>query len=450
MSTVSKNTLLLIVSVIISGGAFFVIGREPIAGLQLEISQIDTENLVLHSQIEQLIDSNNNFIERLENTTEELSETQSAFQTLYNNYNESLGALSSVQFDMQNILVSYEDLKTQLVGAQANNNYLIGLYSSVWKRYSDLIIAYNNLTSDDPVGQMIVTVISGIVNGDWENGNEGWSTQGVSNLVDGVKYLHKNDSGTFTGQSVYLTHKNQGLMFKVKPQPFGGEIYLEVSVGGVSLYSEQFTGQNAEWEEIVIPFRSLMQMREYYGFPIMDSYDIRFTVLAGEDTGANIALDDVTLIEIDYRPEEPSLYLIEYIRNGDFEEPIIYDPSWGIPEWNDVPSSGTGYIAYGGTSGRSGRAICPHPGKIIQELDLPATIATLTFWLLPQPNNDYSTINVYFDEELIFEETYSGSNDDFDWVQITFYLDIEQGTHYLTFEVLTENAVRIDDVSLVG
>ena len=76
--------------------------------------------------------------------------------------------------------------------------------------------------------------------------------------------------------------------------------------------------------------------------------------------------------------------------------------------------------------------------------------ATLTFWMLPQPNDDYSTINVFFDEELIFEETYGGSNESYDWIPITLSMDINQGTHYLTFEVLTENAVRIDDVSLAG
>lgn len=44
-----------------------------------------------------------------------------------------------------------------------------------------------------------------------------------------------------------------------------------------------------------------MNMRGQYGFPIMDIYDIRFTILASEDTGATIALDNVSLIEIEYQ-----------------------------------------------------------------------------------------------------------------------------------------------------
>ena len=95
----------------------------------------------------------------------------------------------------------------------------------------------------------------------------------------------------------------------MKPQPYGGEISLEVSVRGVVVYVAEYTGINSDfdWETITIPFKPLMNMREQYGFPIMRIYDIRFTVLAGEDTGANIALDNVSLVEIEYQPEEPEL-----------------------------------------------------------------------------------------------------------------------------------------------
>ena len=48
------------------------------------------------------------------------------------------------------------------------------------------------MTQGEPVGKLVVSEIPGIVNGDWENENEGWLTQGVSNLVGGVKFLHKN------------------------------------------------------------------------------------------------------------------------------------------------------------------------------------------------------------------------------------------------------------------
>ena len=48
MSIGSKqNIILLIISIIISGGTFYYIGRGPIAGLQEEIGQIGSENLVL-------------------------------------------------------------------------------------------------------------------------------------------------------------------------------------------------------------------------------------------------------------------------------------------------------------------------------------------------------------------------------------------------------------------
>ena len=431
-----------------SGGTFYAIGRGPVAGLQEEIHEREIDYLSLRDQVEEFTHDNSILTFLLEEIAENLTKTETAYQDLYEHYalmNENLGGISD---SLEQLLGRYEELENEFSQAKVNNSYLIELYSAVWEKYADLIVDYNNLTLGEPVGVMVVTDIPGVINGDWEDGNEGWLTQGVSNLVGGVKYLHKNNLGTFTTQSVNLTQKNQGIQFRIKPQPFGGEISFEVSVKGVELYVEQYSGANADWEEIIIPFRPLIQMREQYGFPIEDAYDIRFTILAGENTGANIALDNVTLVEIQHHPKEPRLYSTEYIRNGDFDDPIIFDPDFNIPYWYE-PGSG-GSIAFGSSSGRTGRAICPHPGKIIQELILPATEATLTFWILPQPNDDYSTINVFFDEELMFEETYGGSNEDYDWIQIILNVDIIQGTHYLTFEVLTVNAVRIDDVSLVG
>ncbi|MBL7168102.1 hypothetical protein ISS40_05465 [Candidatus Bathyarchaeota archaeon] len=442
------KTTLLIIGILVASGIGYVFGQIPITGLNEEINRVEMDNIALQSQVTEVMDENDALITKLEVVLGNLSKVQLDYQVSYDSYKNEQEKLENTLLSLEEVLSSFHELKDDFIDIKENNSHLLGLYSSVWEKYADLIVAYNNLTSGEPVGEMVVTAISGIVNGDWENGNEGWLTQGVSNLVGGVKYLHKNDLGTFTTQSVTLTHKNQGLRFRIKPQPFGGVISFEISVKGVELCVEQYSGVNADWEEIIIPFRPLIQMREQYGFPIEDTYDIRFTVLAGENTGANVALDDITLLEIGYQPEETPLSSIEYIRNGDFDDPIIFDPDFNIPYWYE-PGSG-GSIAFSSSSGRTGRAICPHPGKIIQELNLPATEATLTFWILPQPNDDYSTINVFFDEELIFEETYGGSNEDYDWIQITLNMDISQGTHYLTFEVLTDNAVRIDDVSLVG
>lgn len=296
MSSVSKNALLLIISVIISGGTFYALGRGPITGLQEEISQIGSENLVLQSQVEQLTDANNELLDKLEDIREDLSVTRSAFQNLQNSFTQMVGELGSIQSDFQ-------DLLTGFMEAEAYRCMMRDDYTLVWERYAELLIAYNNLTSGVPIGRMIATETSGIINGDWEDGNEGWFTQGVSNLVGGVKYLHQHEQVTFTTQSVTLSNRDQGLQCFVKPQPQMDEINLEISVGGVILFAEHYSGPNKDWEKIIIPFRPLMQMREQYGFPIEGVYDIRFTVPAGDDTGANIALDNVSLVEIEYVPE---------------------------------------------------------------------------------------------------------------------------------------------------
>ena len=99
-------------------------------------------------QVEQLTDRNNDLLERLEGIAEDLSETQVAYQTLLGSYNELSGILTSTQSDMQSILASFEELKIQFVEAKVNNSYLIGLYSSVWEKYADLILAVRTLAKE--------------------------------------------------------------------------------------------------------------------------------------------------------------------------------------------------------------------------------------------------------------------------------------------------------------
>jgi len=187
-----------------ASGAGYVFGQSPITGLR-------EESLALQSQVEQLTDANNDILERLEGISGGLSETQNAFDSLLSTYNHLSEILLSTQSELQDIVTSFDDLQSQIVESQANNTYLLGLYSSVWERYADLIVAYNNLTSEEPLGEMIVKEVEGVVNGNWENGNEDWLTQGVSNLVGGMKFLHKNEYGTFTTQSVTLTDRESAV-----------------------------------------------------------------------------------------------------------------------------------------------------------------------------------------------------------------------------------------------
>ncbi len=177
MSTGFKpNIYLIIVGIILASGVGYVFGQSPITGLH-------EENLGLQSQIDQLTDANNNILDGLEGISADLSATQDAFETLLSTYNHLSEVLTLTQTELHDLVISFDGLQSQLVEAQANNSYLLGLYSRVWENYIDLIIEYNSLTSDEPIGEMIITEILGIVNGKWEDGNEGWLTQGVSNLI---------------------------------------------------------------------------------------------------------------------------------------------------------------------------------------------------------------------------------------------------------------------------
>ena len=453
MSVGSKpSILLLIISVIISGGTFYSIGRGPIAGLQEEISLIGTENLAFQSQVEQLTDSNNVLLDRLEEITENLSATQFAFQTLQASFDELSGLLTSTQSDLQNLVSSYEE-------SQTNNSYLLGLYSSVWEKYADLITVYNNLTSVEPVGEMTFTRISGVVNGEFNEGG-GWVKQGKGGQGPPYASLWQYPSSTYLTQSVTFSSKDQGIVFKHKPSPFGAEVTFSFSIDGITVFSGTYSGvnENFDWEEVVIPFKPICEMKELYGFDGDGTYEIRFSVEAGEDNGARVAIDDVSLIVIEYKPEEPAPPTdhIEYIKNGEFEEPTQHDP-WKIPEWD-----GGGTI--GVSQGYIGKAVYlyqwsyRHGSDIFQSVNIESTSATLSFWIKPYPQGQQVSFQCSFDGTILLNETYTGSNVDYEWEEIQIQLYPEIGMHEIRFSVLAGpeyypgdmSYVVIDEVSLTS
>lgn len=199
------------------------------------------------------------------------------------------------------LVSEYEELQSEYIDYQR-------YYQRMWDNYDDLIQAYNNLSDVSPVGQIVSIEIPGIVNGDFEAGFEGWVKQGKRSLLSGVRYLHQYQSGTFLTQTISVKSKNQGLSFWVKPAPVGANISLEVIVGNYLLFAESYEGQNTdfEWTQVVIPFKALFEMREFYDLQTAGKYEIRFNIPAGDDNGAHIMLDNVSLVEIEYHPEEPA------------------------------------------------------------------------------------------------------------------------------------------------
>jgi hypothetical protein len=308
MSAKSKPYIILpIIGIILAIVIGYYFGRSPIAGLREEIDQISTENLAMQSQIEQLADDNSDLLEQLEMIAENLSETQETYQTLLG-YNELLAILTETQSDMQSILASFEELQIQFVEAKANNSDLISLYSSLWEQYSDLISAYNNVVSEDPVGDMVTTEINGVINGGFDDGGVGWVKQGLGGKTP-YAHLNQFEHESYVTQTIEIngSETSIGLSFYVKPEPVGAEVRLELSFGGHLIYEQVYSGQSLtfDWENVIVPLRPLFRMKERYSFDIEGYYSIRFTVPAGEENGARVLIDDVSLVQIEYQPEEP-------------------------------------------------------------------------------------------------------------------------------------------------
>jgi hypothetical protein len=305
MSAENKPYIILpIIGIILASVVGYYFGRSPIAGLRGEIDQVSTENLAMQSEIGQLADNNTALLDQMEMIAEDLSETQEAYQTLLG-YHELLDILASTQSDIQSILASFEDLEIQFVEAKVNTSKLIGLYSSLLEQYNDLKDAYNNVASEEPIGEMVTTEISGVMNGGFDDGGEGWVKQGLGGKTP-YAHLDQYDQGSHVTQTIEINDSDTsiGLSFYVKPEPVGAEVKLELSFGGYLLFEQLYSGQSSifDWENVIVPLRPLFRMKELYGFNIEGYYSIRFTVPAGEENGARVLIDDVSLVRIEYQP----------------------------------------------------------------------------------------------------------------------------------------------------
>lgn len=125
------------------------------------------------------------------------------------------------------------------------------------------------------------TDVPGIVNGDFSDGFEGWLTQGVSNLVSGIRYLHSSSYSTYMTQPITVS-ENQGIAFMVQ----SNYARLEVHLDNFVIFYGDFR-EGIDWQRIVVPF----------GDVYLGPRDLYFRVLPREDTNAIVALDDITLVE---------------------------------------------------------------------------------------------------------------------------------------------------------
>ena len=123
--------------------------------------------------------------------------------------------------------------------------------------------------------------ITGIINGDFNDGNTGWLTQGKSGGMSGGKALYEFNSGTFMTQEIMIA-ANQGIAFDLMSNGARLEIHVDDKV---VFYADLTEGM--DWTRIVVPFDNI-----YVG-----PRDLYFRVLAGTDEGKYVALDNITMIQ---------------------------------------------------------------------------------------------------------------------------------------------------------
>jgi len=291
-------SLAVVIALIVGAGAGYMVGNSPIPGYKEEIDRLETINLDISEKKAQLLEEYTTLQDQLTEVKEDLSSTQSSVQDLRTEYGE-------LTKDYQSLYDQYEDLKIEYVEYQVS-------YKLMWDKFDALIQDYNNLTSVTPVGEMIVTEIPGVVNGDFEP-REGWLIHGTTGGGPSLP-MHQFSRTTYATQTIQINGEDEGIVFSIKPQPLGGTVSFIVKVTDVEGYSdtiiyyEEFSGLNSDfdWIQIVISFKPLFDMKSNYDLEASGAYNLRFSVPAGPDIGSIIHLDNVSLVEISYQPEEGS------------------------------------------------------------------------------------------------------------------------------------------------
>jgi len=238
---------------------------------------------------------------KIDELTASVNQHQSTIVTLEAEVTGLQESLTASEGQVAQLTEDYQALEQEYTDYQA-------YYREMWTKYSDLLQDYASVPLMPPEGQLTYTLEPGFVNGDfsdYSDGVVGWVIQGESwHDEDGV-YLHQWDTGSYMTQAVPIASKDTGLVFDLKPVTVDASITVQVSVGGVPIYQETFTGQGHDWQTVVVPLKYLLEMRDLYDLTSTGSNEVRFTVLPGPDNGAHVYFDNISLAEITYQPEEP-------------------------------------------------------------------------------------------------------------------------------------------------
>jgi hypothetical protein len=165
-----------------------------------------------------------------------------------------------------------------------------------------LLLEYKGQTAP-PTANITITKLAGVENGGFDGNGEPWVMQGKGGK-NPYATLWQWDRGSYVTQTVQLTPNIDGFVFDLKPQPSGASVTLEVRVGDTMVFSKSYQGSNSlyNWKQEVVSLHPFFKMREQYGFNVTGPFEINFTVLTGADNSAQMWIDNVSLIKIEYTP----------------------------------------------------------------------------------------------------------------------------------------------------
>jgi len=265
---------LILVVVLASSGVSYYVGQLPIPEIRAEMAIVETDNLKLETQFSTLETSYQELLTEMKAVSSNLTLQTQTISTLTEN--------------MEQNRISYDETLTK--------------YHTLLSDYYTQFLEYRGVSA--PTGATtIVTKISGIENGNFDGVGEPWVMQGMGGK-NPYAALWQWDRGSYVTQNVQLSSNVDGLVFDVKPEPQGATVTLQLQVGETIVFSKEYSGSSSlyTWKQEVIELTPLFTMREAYGFNSTGIYQIRFTVLGGQENSARVLIDNVSLATIQYSP----------------------------------------------------------------------------------------------------------------------------------------------------
>lgn len=408
----------IVIGLLVGTGAGYFYGQSPIAGYKEEIQNLETENISLGNQREQL--------------QGELTSIQDQVDSLTANLTENLSSLKDLQTEFSKITTEYESLQLSHSELEGEYGEIQRLYSVLEQEYDSLKLSYETINEDyDKLRECIPPGV-GILYSELKKSPEGYSRNELIGIC-GQDYLIPAPINADTWE-VNIT-----VISELSWQPVHIWIYTVYEDYPPDWLGQPFAPYARGDGEVSISLT--LNISYAYVLRVRDAYAKPFTGFIEENWYLN-------------KTEKSN-----FLKNGGLDG-CQEETTWLPPYWDGggyLGRTGAGFIGnasrlYSWAEGRTD----PWCTQFWQDVQVNVCTLELAFWVSANPRGENITLVVTLGDQWLFNWTWFGEWTD--WRKISVIFSTEPGLHRLSFKILgvkdytrdTSPFVVVDEVSLMG